>query len=103
MIPASVLAGTDGGAELCYTLDLFSVEDLTIEGYTPGGDGPGWTGLPCLALWWRSPGTAPLWSPTPCGSARSPPFGILEDGFDDLCRLYLDVLKRSLGGGPQPE
>ena len=32
--PASVLAGTDGGAGAVYTLDLFSVEDLTIEGYT---------------------------------------------------------------------
>ena len=30
--PASVLAGTDGGAGAVYTLDLFSVEDLTIEG-----------------------------------------------------------------------
>lgn len=49
--PASVLAGTDGGAGAVYTLDLFSVEDLTIEGYTRG-DGP--AGLVSHA--WRSGG-----------------------------------------------
>ena len=71
--PASVLAGTDGGAGAVYTLDLFSVEDLTIEGYTQEEmDLLDWSPMP--ALWWRSPGTAPLWSPTPCGSARWPPF-----------------------------
>ena len=54
---SAVLAKVDGRAGDVYTLDIFSVEDVTIEGYTQEQMAC-WTGHPRPAPWWRSPGTA---------------------------------------------
>ena len=71
--PASVLAGTDGGAGAVYTLDLFSVEDLTIEGYTQEEmDLLDWSPMPGALVEVTWDGS--VMGPTPCGSARWPPF-----------------------------
>ena len=89
--PASVLAGTDGGAGAVYTLDLFSVEDLTIEGYTQEEmDLLDWSPMPGALVEVTWDGSVMESYPMRFGTVAS--VRILEDGFDDLCRLYLDVL-----------
>lgn len=110
--PASVLAGTDGGAGAVYTLDLFSVEDLTIEGYTQEEmDLLDWSPMPGALVEVTWDGSVMESYPMRFGTVAS--VRILEDGFDDLCRLHLDVLNdlwevdpslndgiTELGGGP---
>lgn len=89
--PASVLAGTDGGAGAVYTLDLFSVEDLTIEGYTQEEmDLLDWSPMPGALVEVTWDGSVMESYPMRFGTVAS--VRILEDGFDDLCRLHLDVL-----------
>lgn len=87
----ALLAKADGTVGDVYTLDIFSAEDLTIEGYTQEQ----------MALLDWAPAAGALVEVTWDGSVmESYParFGevtavrILEDGFNDLCRLYRDVL-----------
>ena len=86
-----LLAKADGAAGDVYTLDLFSVEDVTLEGVSEEE----------MALLDWAPAAGALVEVTWDGSVmESYParFGevtavrILEDGFNDLCRLYRDVL-----------
>ena len=87
----AVLAGVDGTSGDVYTLDMFGVEDVTLEGVSREE----------MALLDWAPAAGALVEVTWNGSVlESYPaqFGevtsvrILEDGFDDQCRLYLDVL-----------
>ena len=87
----ALLAKADGAAGDVYTLDLFSVEDVTLEGVSEEE----------MALLDWAPAAGALVEVTWDGSVmESYParFGevtavrILEDGFNDLCRLYRDVL-----------
>ena len=87
----AILAKADGTSGDMYTLDLFGVEDVTLEGYTAEE---------IAAMDW-SPVAGALvevtWNGTVLESYPAQ-FGevtavcILEDGFNDLCRLYRDVL-----------
>ena len=87
----AILAKADGTSGDVYTLDLFGVEDVTLEGYTAEE---------IAAMDW-SPVAGALvevtWNGTVLESYPAQ-FGevtavcILEDGFNDLCRLYRDVL-----------
>ena len=89
--PASVLAKMDGGAGDVYTLDISGVEDLTIEGYTQEQmallDWAPVAGALVEITW---DGTVLESYPAQFGAVDS--VRILEDDFNDLCRLYLDVL-----------
>lgn len=89
--PASVLAKADGAAGDVYTLDIFSVEDQTIRGYTQEQmellDWSPRAGALVEVTW---DGTVMESYPAQFGEVDS--VRILETGFDDLCRLYLDVL-----------
>ena len=87
----ALLAKADGGAGDVYTLDISSVEDLTIEGYTQEQ----------MALLDWAPAAGALvevtWDGTvmesyPARFGEVTAVRILEDGFNDLCRLYRDVL-----------
>ena len=87
----ALLAKADGTAGDVYTLDLFSVEDVTLECVSEEE----------MALLDWAPAAGALVEVTWDGSVmESYParFGevtavrILEDGFNDLCRLYRDVL-----------
>ena len=87
----ALLAKADGTAGDVYTLDLFSVEDVTLEGVSEEE----------MALLDWAPAAGALVEVTWDGSVmESYParFGevtavrILEDGFNDLCRLYRDGL-----------
>ena len=87
----ALLAKADGGAGDVYTLDISSVEDLTIEGYTQEQmallDWAPVAGALVEVTW---DGTVMESYPARFGEVTA--VRILEDGFNDLCRLYRDVL-----------
>ena len=87
----ALLAKADGGAGDVYTLDISSVEDLTIEGYTQEQmallDWAPVAGALVEVTW---DGTVLESYPARFGEVTA--VRILEDGFNDLCRLYRDVL-----------
>ena len=88
---SALLAGLDGGPGDVYTLDIFGVEDLTIEGYTQEEmyliD---WSPVPGALVEITWDGSVMESYPARFGEVAS--VRILEDGFNDLCRLYRDVL-----------
>ena len=87
----SILAGLNGRPGDVYALDLFSVEDLTIEGYTLEEMALlDWSPMPGALVEITWDGVALETYPMQFGAVASA--CILEEGFDDLCRLYLDVL-----------
>lgn len=88
---SAVLAKMDGRAGDVFTLDLFGVEDLTIEGRTQEET--------ALLDWSPTPGAlvevtwdGAVLESYPAQFGEVTAVRILEDGFDDLCRLYRDVL-----------
>ena len=87
----ALLAKADGAAGDVYTLDLFSVEDVTLEGVSEEEmallDWAPVAGALVEITW---DGTVLESYPAQFGAVDS--VRILEDGFNDLCRLYLDVL-----------
>ena len=87
----AILAKSDGTAGDVYTLDIFSVEDVTLEGISQEEmallDWAPRAGALVEVTW---DGTVMESYPAQFGAVDS--VRILEDGFDDLCRLYLDVL-----------
>ncbi len=87
----ALLAKAGGGAGDVYTLDIFGVEDLTIEGYTQEQmallDWAPVAGALVEVTW---DGTVLESYPARFGEVTA--VRILEDGFNDLCRLYRDVL-----------
>ena len=87
----ALLAKADGAAGDVYTLDISSVEDLTIEGYTQEQmallDWAPVAGALVEITW---DGTVLESYPAQFGEVTA--VRILEDGFNDLCRLYRDVL-----------
>ncbi len=88
----AILAGTDGSAGDVYALDIFSVEDVTLEGYAPEEmEDPDWAPMPGALVEVTWDGSVMESYPARFGDVTS--VRILEDGFDDLCRLYLDVLE----------
>ena len=88
---AAILARADGAAGDVYTLDIFSVEDVTLEG---GGREemapPDWAPVPGALVEVTWDGAVMESYPARFGEVAA--VRILEDGFNDLCRLYLDVL-----------
>ena len=87
----ALLAKADGGAGDVYTLDLFSVEDVTLEGVSEEEmallDWAPVAGALVEVTW---DGTVMESYPARFGEVTA--VRILEDGFNDLCRLYRDVL-----------
>ena len=87
----AILAKEDGRAGDVYTLDIFSVEDLTVQGYTEEEmyriD---WSPMPGALVEVTWDGSVMESYPAQFGEVAS--VRILEDGFNDLCRLYRDVL-----------
>ena len=88
---SALLAGLGGGPGDVYTLDIFGVEDLTIEGYTQEEmyliD---WSPVPGALVEVTWDGSVMESYPARFGEVAS--VCILENGFNDLCRLYRDVL-----------
>lgn len=90
--PASVLAAVGGTSGDVYTLDIFSVEDVTLEGYTPEETAAmDWSPMPGALVEVTWDGSVMESYPARFGDVTS--VRILESGFNDLCRLYLDVLQ----------
>ena len=88
---SAVLAKMDGRAGDVYTLDIFSVEDLTIEGYTQEQMALlDWSPTPGALVEVTWDGTVMESYPAQFGEVAA--VRILEDGFNDLCRLYREVL-----------
>ena len=87
----AILAKADGTAGDVYTLDIFNVENVTLEGVSQEEmallDWSPTAGALVEVTW---DGTVMESYPAQFGAVDS--VRILEDGFDDLCRLYLDVL-----------
>ena len=90
--PASVLAAVNGTSGDVYTLDIFSVEDVTLEGYTQEETAAmDWSPMPGALVEVTWDGSVMESYPARFGDVTS--VRILESGFNDLCRLYLDVLE----------
>ena len=88
---SAVLAKMDGRAGDVYTLDIFSVEDVTIEGYTQEQMALlDWSPTPGALVEVTWDGTVMESYPAQFGDVTA--VRILEDGFNDLCRLYREVL-----------
>lgn len=88
--PASVLAGTDGGAGAVYTRPL-QCGRPDYRGYTQEEmDLLDWSPMPGALVEVTWDGSVMESYPMRFGTVAS--VRILEDGFDDLCRLHLDVL-----------
>lgn len=88
---SAVLAKMDGRAGDVYTLDIFSVEDVTVEGYTQEQMALlDWSPTPGALVEVTWDGTVMESYPAQFGEVTA--VRILEDGFNDLCRLYREVL-----------
>ena len=83
--------GRTAGPELCTPWTSSGVETLAIEGYTQEEmDLLDWSPMPGALVEVTWDGSVMESYPMRFGTVAS--VRILEDGFDDLCRLYLDVL-----------
>lgn len=87
----AVLAKADGGAGDVYTLDIFSAADVSLEGAEESSLTIDWAPLPGALIEVTHDGM--VLESYPARFANVSAVRVLQDGFDDRCALYLEVLE----------